>query len=151
MRKVLIIACGARKVETGGQRMRALDLYAGRQFRLARQLERMGWVVLILSAEHGLIQAAQPIATYDRRMDAARAEELAGTALQGSKFGVSVGRHDRCVVYGGALYRGVVAAWAAKRGVTLEPITGRGIGEHYSKLAELVRNEAGAGLLGRAA
>lgn len=152
--RTLIIACGATKVETKGARVAALSLYAGRQFNLARQLAGMGWRVMVLSAEHGLIQGDTPIATYDRRMDAARADELVHDDTQGAKLGVWCGGRGAVVVFGGALYRSVVEGWAKPRRIELRPILGRGCGDHYSQLAQLVRDEAAAlpgGLFGRAA
>jgi hypothetical protein len=50
---LLIIACGGAKVDPHGQKVAALDLYAGRQFALARRLAASGWDVLILSASAG--------------------------------------------------------------------------------------------------
>ena len=57
--------------------MRAYDLYNGPTFRVLHACVDVNDVsVWVLSAEHGLISGNRKIARYDRKMTAARAEEL---------------------------------------------------------------------------
>jgi hypothetical protein len=77
MQKLLIIACSATKRETApGELLHAINLYDGPGYRTLRKHLRNDVAVLVLSAEHGLIQAYEEIATYNRKMTAKRAGEL---------------------------------------------------------------------------
>lgn len=80
-RYLLLIACTASKRADIGL-LPALERYTGPSFRVLRH-----WLrnpahcthqldVLVLSAEFGLIPASRPIPDYNRRMTAARAQEL---------------------------------------------------------------------------
>ena len=77
--RMLILACSQRKRSDEGL-LPAVERYDGPAFRVLRRFLRGGSskapVVLILSAEHGLIPHDLPIAAYDRRMTPARAREL---------------------------------------------------------------------------
>ena len=130
----LVISC------TGSKRPgthRALDLYRARQFAVARKFAGLGWRVLVLSAEHGLIDGGDVIECYERPMTKARAAELtkatpANYPSTGPVF-----------VYGGSEYRGIVRAWARRLGASYPvEVVGRnrGNGDHYSALVDLARS-----------
>ena len=141
---LLVMACGGTKNETTGK-VRAIDLYAGRQFALARKLYAAeGWEVVILSAEHGFISADHQIANYDCMLDAARVAEFATDDFQWHILRVWGQGADRIVFYGGAKYAEV---WASAieangfaqvgQGKNVEQIVGRGLGDHFSVLKEI--------------
>lgn len=81
-RHLLVLACSARKRSfPAGLAVPAWDLYDGQLFRLCRRVQReqrwpRGLLVMILSAEHGLIPADRRVETYDRRMTRRRAADL---------------------------------------------------------------------------
>jgi len=114
----------------------ALDLYLARQFKIARAFAELpGWRVLVLSAEHGLIDGGDVIESYERPMTKARAAELskatpANYPTSGPVF-----------VYGGSKYRGIVRDWARDRDAS-DPFEvvglGRGCGHHYSAQVALL-------------
>lgn len=81
--QLLVVGCSATKVDYSGQ-LPAIIRYDGPMFRVMRAYMRdyrwpSGLSVAVLSAEYGLVGAMTPIPHYDRRMDAKRAEELAGS------------------------------------------------------------------------
>jgi hypothetical protein len=142
---LLVIACGGTKIDMHGQKVPALDLYAGRQFSLARAMFAKGWSVLILSAKYGLIDGERRIADYDQQMTRERADELAADDLQASLLRVRGGDADQIVFYGGGHYRRVFDALIARTGLArvgegkdVTDIIGAGCGEQFSVLKEIV-------------
>ncbi len=145
--RLLVMACGAAKNNVGDREVRAIDLYAGRQFDLARQLYKAGWTVLILSAEHGFISADWKIKNYDRQMDRARAKELAACDFNWHILKCWGQDADEIVFYGGEQYHDV---WDAaidannfacvSEGKDIVRIVGRGCGDHFSVLKEITNN-----------
>ena len=113
---------------------RALDLYRARQFAVARKFAASGWRVMILSAEHGLIDGGDVIECYDRPMTQPRADDLAAAIPSNYPSTGPV------FVYGGSKYRGIVRAWARRLGAP-DPVEvvgrNRGNGDHYSELVAL--------------
>ena len=116
----------------------ALDLYLPRQFKIAREFAaRPDWRVMILSAEHGLIDGGDVIECYERPMTPVRAAEL--TKATPANY-PSTGP---VYVYGGSKYRGIVRAWARRLGASYPvEVVGRnrGNGDHYSALVDLARS-----------
>jgi hypothetical protein len=114
----------------------ALDLYLARQFKIARAFAELpGWRVLVLSAEHGLIDGGDVIESYERPMTDPRADDLAAAIPSNYPSTGPV------FVYGGKQYRGIVRDWA--RGLNAsDPFEvvglGRGCGHHYSALVALL-------------
>ena len=112
---------------------RALDLYRARQFAVARKFAASGWRVLVLSAEHGLIDGDDVIECYDRPMTKVRAAELTKATPANYPSGP-------VYVYGGEQYRGIVRAWARALAAP-DPVEvvgrNRGNGDHYSELVAL--------------
>jgi len=83
LQRVLILACSARKRDDP-QPMPALQRYDGifhrvlrRWLHTAETSQKESLAIFILSAEFGLIEATTLIPYYDRKMDKARAQELA--------------------------------------------------------------------------
>lgn len=142
MTKLLIIGCSESKAT---ERRRAIDLYRSRQHRLAAaayDADAMGGELLVdvLSAKEGLVDAGIWIAPYDEKMTAERAEELKSCEFNRFVFVSTVTGFDvdEVLVYGGALYRDVVAAWASEFDFPVTHLVGaaRGCGDHYSALKE---------------
>lgn len=85
--RLLILTCSATK-RHDASRLPALDRYDGPNYRTLRCFlanhpeKRDALVVLILSAEFGLIRGATFVPDYDRRMDAARALELRASVIK---------------------------------------------------------------------
>jgi hypothetical protein len=81
-KRLLVMACSARKFQSP-EMLPAIERYDGILFRvLKRWMHRNDsyptWLdIVILSAEYGLISPEIPIPYYDRKMDRARAIELA--------------------------------------------------------------------------
>ncbi len=80
---LLILSCSARKYAVTGK-VAAWDLYDGVAFRVVKRLQREGRFpdgvnMLILSAQHGLIEPSQPIAYYDQRMTQTTADKQAAS------------------------------------------------------------------------
>lgn len=145
--RLLVMACGGTKNDVGDRQVKAIDLYAGRQFDLARQLHEKGWTVLILSAEHGFINADFKIKHYDRKMDRARAAELATCDFNWHILKCWAQDADEIVFYGGQEYHEV---WDAAidangfaecgEGKDIVRIVGRGCGDHFSVLKEITNS-----------
>ena len=163
--QVLVIACGATKHPTPNGPVRALDLYAGRQFKLAKRLEALGWSVIIMSAKHGLVPGHRPLSWYDTRMSpelSARAARKIRTNPRHSAacwtWHAYCQGADRIVFFGGAEYFSIFNALCSVFAqASHHPDTGRlmcecinivgqGNGEHFSVLKALVAEEEAAAL-----
>lgn len=158
--KVLIIACGGKKHSTEAGPLRAIDLYAGRQFGLAKRLEALGWTVVVLSAKHGLVHADRRLESYDLEMDAklskrAVANIETGRSISAAQYAALTAGAERVTFYGGTHYFRVW--WAlddlcgpatydadGRRACEKEHIVGAGCGDHYSVLKALVEEEEAA-------
>jgi hypothetical protein len=155
-RRLLIVACSQAKTDAP-RRVSAYELYDGPAFRIIRKagFPGPGWPaftnIRILSAEHGLISPWDSLLPYDRKLDDARAAELAALPLrdvQGALYtpiydrGAWAGTHfgpwlGGVFMFGGALYRQVVQTWAAAGAFRYgEPLTysGGGIGQQLGQL-----------------
>jgi hypothetical protein len=157
---VLFIACGGTKRPTQGRAVPALELYAGRQFGLARKLEALGWTVVVISAKHGLVASYRDLEDYDCRMTAERSEAAvanirSGRSVSCFQYAAATAGASRVVFYGGADYFRIWDALhnvagprsfddAGQRACEVEQIIGQGCGEHYSVLAAIVREAEAA-------
>ena len=76
---MVIAGCSRRKLQAAAA-VPALDLYQGGCIPALRaRVQQIGWLrsrTWILSAEHGLLHADEPLLPYDRRMDGQRAAQL---------------------------------------------------------------------------
>lgn len=136
---LFVIACTEKKAP--GVHAAALK-YSGRQHNTLTsafmgELFAAGHDLVVLSAEHGILSATQPVADYDRKMDARRCVEMVGSEEQRNRFRAALEGHDDVVVYGARRYRQVVLAWAGAE-VDVTELTGadRGCGDHFSALQE---------------
>jgi hypothetical protein len=82
---MVIAGCSRRKLQTA-EPVPALELYQGGCIPALRaRTQQMSWLrprTWILSAEHGLLHADDPLLPYDRRMDAERADWLRPAACR---------------------------------------------------------------------
>jgi hypothetical protein len=82
---MIIAGCSRRKLQTVVP-VSALDLYQGGCIPALRaRAQETGWLrarTWILSAEHGLLHADDPLLPYDRRMDSQRAARLRPAVLR---------------------------------------------------------------------
>lgn len=138
-RRLLVLACSATKRAATGP-MQARNLYDGVAYRLIRKLQREGHFpgdvdIVILSAEHGIIEPAKRIRTYDRKMTKNRAEELSGSCIDQLRRITSDTRYREVFVCMGSVYRSAIEPYAAWKpeGTTCRVAKGR-IGEQLSKL-----------------
>lgn len=75
-RPLLVMPCSARKSPAPGL-IPARERYTGPAWRtLHANAGELALEVIVLSAAHGFIYAETPIATYDRKLDDRRADEL---------------------------------------------------------------------------
>lgn len=116
-RRMFVLSCSNRK---SGQSGPAWQVYDGPAYRVLRASgfprTLPGLTVAVLSAEHGLINAHDPLTPYDRRMDRTRAAELIATDRATVAERVLHATGDaplgQVLFYGGCLYRNVVRAWS---------------------------------------
>lgn len=124
-----------------GKTGQALQPYQGRQHDLL--VDRMwnerfacGDDLAYLSARHGFVSCTTAIAPYECAMTEAVSQALIADPAQKTALAALVEGHDRVVVYGGKLYRDVVAALV---GDDIEVVAllgaNRGCGDHYSALS----------------
>jgi hypothetical protein len=135
---IFIMACGESK---NPGKLPAFRKYAGRQFAvLAEELSGLwaaGHTVYILSAKHGLIPAQQTLADYDQLMTDGRGREL---FEQVRNELCSCDDDEEVVVYGGKVYRALVAAAVGGREVIELVGEDRGCGDHFSELRAFLRS-----------
>ena len=106
--RLLVLACSqTKRLDTVP--LPAIDRYDGPAFRvLRRYLREVGdenLAVLILSAEHGLIEAARPIRDYDRKLTAVRADAMHPTVRLAFDRVLRQGGFAEAFVCAGRLYR----------------------------------------------
>jgi hypothetical protein len=137
---LLVMACSGAK--NSGSRAAAIK-YRARQFGATLDaymhpagMYAAGHDLVVLSAEFGIVPAYRPIPDYDTKMTAEIADRLIADEAAFEAFAVAAEGHDEVAVFGGKLYRHVVAAWADRLGVDVTEIVGdgRGCGDHFSAL-----------------
>lgn len=146
MSRILILACSATKVKS--PRLIAAWLrYDGPAWRTMRANvpAPLAFQTFALSAEHGLIDAMQPIADYDRLMTAERARELVpGVADRLEELGRSY--PGEILAFGGRHYRELIqrarelAEEAGDRSIPITYTRG-GIGEQLGQLKAWLRKD----------
>ena len=114
MKRLIILSCSQRKVQSKPLLMRAIDRYDGPAYKVVRKYLRAvpdacGYdEFLILSAEFGLIPDSRRIPYYDRRMTIERAKELHQETLDTLKTILSSDRYRAVFIYMGKTYRGAI-------------------------------------------
>ena len=130
MRKLFLIACSESKLSHSAL---AVDLYQGQASKLAvKAALKADADILILSAEHGVVQPDQQLAPYDcslkRRSTSWRTEWAKNTAKQLSKY------KDRpTTILAGKFYAGAATGFTNKS----TPLAGLGIGQQLAVLSKM--------------
>lgn len=160
-RPLLILSCSARK-RPEQRHLFAFERYDGPAWRVLRAA---GWPdvlngpdcrVVVLSAEYGPISSYAQIPFYDRRLDHARAVELAqlpeDRVRKALYHPVPASRSrdayqhfpaSEVFVWGGAQYRHVVSEWERRGlfdGLQVNYCRGRGIGHQLAHLKAWLRD-----------
>lgn len=140
MHRLLVLACSQRKSAAGG-RVPAIDRYDGPAFRVLRKFLRESrddsLSVLILSAKHGLIDAAEPIQGYDLRMTPRRGSELRPQVYGALGRAIRKRQWRAIAVCAGKDYSAALGDMAsvAPAGVPVEVLKG-GLGRRLTHLRE---------------
>lgn len=105
-RRLLIIACSATKRQTApGEVLPAIGLYDGPGYRTLRKHLMGDTTVLILSAEHGILEANQGICWYDQKMSREVARTLRERGHLDALEPYLLEEWDAVHVHAGATYR----------------------------------------------
>ncbi len=142
--RLLIMSCSQAKVATLRDRLPARDLYDGPGWRCYRAWRRRKPVgaallpVLVLSAEHGLIEARELVEPYDRRLDAARADELAACERSRALLAEALAGDPELFLFGGRAYAELLGRLMPGTYVWLASCDqrSRGIGDQLRALRE---------------
>lgn len=139
-RTLVLVACVSQKLDCEAM---ACELYVSDWFKKARRYARVTGDMMILSAEHGLVDPDDIIEPYDTTLnDMTHLERLQWAArvvaqLEGL---LAERKYDRVIVLAGRNYRdNLITYLDAKFGTNnVEvPLAGLGIGQQKSKLMEL--------------
>jgi hypothetical protein len=138
-RRFLILSCSARK-HAVTDKAAAWDLYDGVAFRVVKRLQREGLFpydmdILILSAQHGLIQPQHKIASYNLRMTKELASQQVARNRSILRAALCDNKHRDVFVMAGKTYLAAlepITAWLPM-GVPLTMAEG-GIGRKMRRL-----------------
>ena len=142
MASLLIQSCSATKqrVQTP---VPALDLYDGYFFRIIKKSLRAdrfqpGLDILIISAEHGVVEPDDEISYYDREMDRERAAELNNHIVDTIADKVASNDYEQVWINLGKDYRPAVDGVEDVIDIPVSYIEGSGIGMKGKRLKHLV-------------
>jgi len=139
-----IISCSEKKVPAEQAAGIKYDSRQHRAILAAFYQERFaaGDELLILSAEFGLVEVYRPLPDYERKMDEARAKELAADPAQQATLDAALAGQDEVFIFGGKVYRDMVKAMLPED-VSVEELVGadRGCGDHFSALVEALKTK----------
>lgn len=142
MMSLLVQSCSATK-ESVDNPVPALDLYDGYFFRIIKKALRADQFqpeldIIIISAEHGVVETDDEIGYYDRRMDTERANELNDNVVSAIARKVSENTYDKVWVNLGKDYLPAVHGLESAVEVPVNYIEGCGIGMKGKQLKHLV-------------
>ncbi|QGX96310.1 hypothetical protein EI982_16755 [Haloplanus rallus] len=123
--------------------MPAIDLYDGYFFRIIKKALRAdqfqpGLDIIIISAEHGIVESDDKIGYYDRRMDTDRANELNGEVVSAIAKKVADNKYGKVWVNLGEDYLPAIDGIEVAVDVPIHYIEGSGIGMKGKQLKHLV-------------
>jgi len=144
MSTLLVQSCSESK-KSVSEPVPAFDLYSGYYYRIIKKARREGEYddnidIRILSAEHGLLNPEEEIVTYDKEMDASRAEELKPTVVSELCETIDEGEYKHIVLNLGKTYRQAVEGLDSGTDAKVVEIEG-GLGERGHVLKKFVRGE----------
>ncbi|MCU4751941.1 peroxide stress protein YaaA [Halobacteria archaeon AArc-curdl1] len=142
MTSLLVQSCSATK-EPVEEPVQAIELYDGYFFRIIKKAQRSNRVqtgldIIIISAEHGVVETDDKIGYYDRRMDTERASELNDTVVGSIANKVSEAGYDNIWINLGKDYLPAVEGIESAVNVPVNYIQGSGIGMKGKRLKQLV-------------
>lgn len=142
MAYLLIQSCSATKQHVV-EPVQALDLYDGYFFRIIKKASRANQLaceidILIISAEHGVVEPDEKIEYYDRRMDTDRARELNDSVVKTIARKVSEKEYEKLWINLGKDYLPSVDGLEDAVDPPIRYIEGRGIGVKGKRLKNLV-------------
>ncbi|WP_336000181.1 DUF6884 domain-containing protein [Halorientalis halophila] len=142
MASLLVQSCSATK-EPVDTPVPALDLYDGYFFRIIKKALRAdrfqpGLDIIIISAEHGIVEPDDKIEYYDRKMDTNRANELNDELVSDLSKKVKENEYDKVWINLGNDYLPAVDGLEAAVDVPVHYIEGSGIGMKGKRLKHLV-------------
>lgn len=144
-RQLLVQSCSETKVDTKTA-VPALERYDGYFYKIIKKAIDEGQFdsaidICCLSAEHGLIDADEPIEPYDRRMDEERAAALRSDVVESLRAKISDGEYEQVIVNTGAVYRRALEGFATDLSVDVVHLDGGGIGQKGHQLKQIVRTD----------
>ena len=142
MPSLLVQSCSATK-EPVDTPVPALDLYDGYFFRIIKKALRAdrfqpGLDIIIISAEHGVVEPDDEIRYYDRRMGTERAEELNDDVVTAIARKVDENKYDNVWINLGKDYLPAVDGVEDAVDIPVRYIEGGGIGMKGKRLKQLV-------------
>lgn len=142
MQSLLVQSCSSTKhrVQTP---VPALDLYDGYFFRIIKKAQRAGRFqpgldMVIISAEHGIVEPDDEIGYYDRRMDSERASGINDKVINKISNKVGENQYDEMWINMGQDYMPAVYGVEDAVDIPVLYIEGDGIGTKGKRLKELV-------------
>lgn len=142
MAELLIQGCSNTKRDPDAK-LPAIELYDGYFYRIIEKAARTGTLrgavdILILSAEHGLLDPETPIRAYDRRMTEQRARELNENVVKQLQQRLSRRAYERVWVNLGTDYQPAVAGFTTTASVPVVHLSGR-LGKRGHQLKKILR------------
>lgn len=144
MPELLVQGCSNKKHDAG-TKLPAIEVYDGYFYRIIDKAARTdslreGVDVLILSAEHGLIEPETPIRPYDRRMTERRARELNESVVEGLRQRLARDAYERVWVNLGADYRPAIDGLTTATTIPVTHLSGR-LGKRGHQLKKIIRSD----------
>nr|WP_224450556.1 DUF6884 domain-containing protein [Haloprofundus salilacus] len=118
----------------------AIEVYDGYFYRIidnADALDSVSWDVVILSAEHGLLDPHETIRPYDREMTPSRATELNDAVVPELARLIAEGAYERLWINLGQTYRLAVDGIESEIDIPVEYLSGR-LGNRGNQLKRLL-------------
>lgn len=142
MTTLLVQSCSATK-EPVDTPVPALDLYDGYFFRIIKKALRTnqfqpGLDIIIISAEHGVVESDDEIGYYDRRMETERAGELNDDVVTAIAQKVDENKYDNVWINLGKDYLPAIDGIEDAVDIPIRYIEGGGIGMKGKRLKHLV-------------
>ena len=144
MAELLIQGCSNKKQDTVAK-LPAIDIYDGYFYRIIEKATRTGVLrdsvdILILSAEHGILEPETPIYSYDRRMTEQRAKELNEQVLQQLQHKLTCNTYERVWVNLGSDYQPAINGLTASASIPVIHLSGR-LGKRGHRLKNIIRTD----------
>ena len=152
MAELLIQGCSDTKRDPEAK-LPAIDLYDGYFYRIIDKAARTGTLrdavdILILSAEHGILDPDTPIQAYDRRMTEQRARELNENVVTQLQQILSRSTYERIWVNLGTDYQPAIDGLTTTASVPVVHLSGR-LGKRGHQLKKIIRADESRPAIGQ--